>query len=250
MRYVLISLLLVASTANAEDWQQVAELDSNGSILYFDAARVTDVKGFRAVWFKALYTSDQLIPAEYVRPASAGLRSYRSEKSLRYFSCQERTSAVLQFHWSSGRDDDKAGVYSSKDFLTFRAVEPGTVDERMLEAACSFAGAHADANAARLPLPGDEARKAKLKRVVNPDDYYPSGSKLRGEQGSPLVRVCVDPSGLPLREPVVKDTSGFPDLDDAAIEMAKDSSYVAGTEDGQALPESCVEFKIRFSLSK
>jgi TonB family protein len=87
-----------------------------------------------------------------------------------------------------------------------------------------------------------------MTRAVSPGDYYPSGARRRGEQGSPLVQVCVGPSGKLLREPVVIDPSGYPDLDGAAIEVAKATRYAAGTRDGSALSESCLKFKIRFTL--
>ena len=248
MRYVLIGLLLVASTANAENWQQIGKLDSNGGVLYFDAAGVTQVKGFRRAWFKAVYTSDQLIPTEYLGSVPKDFRSYRSERTLRYFNCSERTSAVMRYYWKIA--DDKPGGYFYQELLTFRAVTPDGLDEQMLETACNFAGEFADAKAAKLHLPGEEARRAKLTRLANPDDFYPSGSIRRKEQGSPIVQVCVGPRGAPLREPVVTDSSGFPDLDGAAIRVAKANRYAAGTENGAALPESCIKFKIKFTINK
>jgi periplasmic protein TonB len=89
---------------------------------------------------------------------------------------------------------------------------------------------------------------AKMTRPVNPDDYYPPGSIRREEQGSPVVQACVGPNGRLLREPVVTDTSGFPDLDGAAIKVAKATRYAPGTEGGTALPESCIKFKVKFVL--
>ena len=89
---------------------------------------------------------------------------------------------------------------------------------------------------------------AKMTRPVNPDDYYPPGSIRREEQGSPVVQACVGPGGKLLREPVVTDTSGFPDLDGAAIKVAKATRYAAGTEGGAALAESCIKFKVKFVL--
>jgi periplasmic protein TonB len=89
---------------------------------------------------------------------------------------------------------------------------------------------------------------AKMTRPVNPDDYYPPGSIRREEQGSPVVQACVGPGGKLLREPVVTDTSGFPDLDGAAIKVAKATRYAAGSENGTALPESCIKFKVKFVL--
>ena len=62
------------------------------------------------------------------------------------------------------------------------------------------------------------------------------------------VQSCVDPTGKLLRDPVITATSGFPDIDAAAIELAKDSEYAAGTENGAPLPESCVKFKVQFKF--
>jgi len=246
MRYVLIGLLLVASTASAENWQAIGKPDSNGGVLYFDAAGVTQVQGLRRAWFKAVYTSDQLIPTEYQGSVPKDVRSYRSEKTLRYFNCAERTSAVMRYYWDGA--DDQPGGYLYQELLTFRAVPPGTLDEQMLQTACNFSGEFADAKAAKLHLPGEEARKAKLTRVANPGDYYPADSRRREEQGSPIVEACVGPRGALLREPVVTESSGFPDLDQAAITVAKANRYAAGTENGTALPESCLKFKVKFAL--
>jgi TonB family protein len=87
-----------------------------------------------------------------------------------------------------------------------------------------------------------------MSRMANPDDYYPPGSIRREEQGSPVVQACVGPNGKLLREPVVTDTSGFPDLDGAAIKVAKANRYSPASEGGSALPESCIKFKVKFVL--
>jgi periplasmic protein TonB len=94
-------------------------------------------------------------------------------------------------------------------------------------------------------VPGQPAR---MTRPVNPDDFYPPGSIRREEQGSPVVQACVGPNGRLLREPVVTDTSGFPDLDGAAVKVAKATRYAAGSEGGTALAESCIKFKVKFVL--
>jgi protein TonB len=98
------------------------------------------------------------------------------------------------------------------------------------------------------PPPRVAAVGAKLSRMANPDDYYPPGSIRREEQGSPVVQACVGPNGRLLREPVVTDTSGFPDLDGAAIKVAKANRYTAAMENGSAVPESCIKFKVKFIL--
>jgi len=98
------------------------------------------------------------------------------------------------------------------------------------------------------PPPRVAAVGAKMSRMANPDDYYPPGSIRREEQGSPVVQACVGPNGRLLREPVVTDTSGFPDLDGAAIKVAKANRYTPAAENGSAVPESCIKFKVKFVL--
>jgi protein TonB len=98
------------------------------------------------------------------------------------------------------------------------------------------------------PPPRVAGSPAKMTRPANPDDYYPPGSIRREEQGSPVVQACVGANGRLLRDPVVTDTSGFPDLDAAAVKVARATRYAAGTENGSALPESCIKFKVKFVL--
>ena len=86
----------------------------------------------------------------------------------------------------------------------------------------------------------------KITRLVDPAAFYPSGAKSRGERGSPVVEACVDSSGKLSREPVITDTSGFPDLDAAAVKVAKANRYAPGKENGAALPESCIKFRVKF----
>jgi protein TonB len=98
------------------------------------------------------------------------------------------------------------------------------------------------------PPPRAAGSPAKMTRPANPDDYYPPGSIRREEQGSPVVQACVGPKGQLLRDPVVTDTSGFPDLDGAAVKVARATKYAAGTDGGSALAESCIKFKVKFVL--
>ena len=58
------------------------------------------------------------------------------------------------------------------------------------------------------------------------------------------------PSGKLLRDPEVVESSGFRDIDAAAIKVAKSSRYKAGTEDGVPLAESCLKFKVKFVISE
>jgi periplasmic protein TonB len=97
----------------------------------------------------------------------------------------------------------------------------------------------------RPPIAGSPAR---MTRAANINDFYPPGSVRREEEGAPVVQACVGPNGRLLRDPVVTDTSGFPDLDGAAVKVAKANRYAPGTDNGQPLQESCMKFKVKFVL--
>ena len=98
------------------------------------------------------------------------------------------------------------------------------------------------------PPPRVAGSAAKMKAMADPDQYYPPGAKRREEQGSPVVQACVGANGRLVREPVVTETSGFPELDGAAVKVAKANRYSPATEGGTALPESCVKFKVKFVI--
>jgi TonB family protein len=203
------------------------------------------VKGFRRAWFKAVYAADQTVPQEYQAAVSKNLRSYRSEVTVRYFDCREWTSAVMRHFWESA-DGTQSGYFYHPQ-LTFLKVEPRSLDEKMLHSVC-YSSDLVSPEAAGVHLPG--ATPAKMVRPVNPDDYYPLAAQRRNEEGSPIVQACVGSSGQVLREPTILETSGFPDLDHAAINVAKATRYAAGTENGSPLSESCIEFKILFRRHK
>ena len=98
------------------------------------------------------------------------------------------------------------------------------------------------------PPPRVVGSPARMKSAANPDEFYPPGAKRREEQGSPVVQACVGPNGRLVREPVVTETSGFPELDGAAVKVAKANRYTPASEGGQPLPESCVKFKVKFVI--
>jgi TonB family protein len=235
MRHVLIALLLMASQAHAESWLQIADLDSKGSVLSLDAASIDRTSELRKAWFKSVYTADRPIGDGY-RGVAPGVRSYRWESSLGHFNCAARTIAVSQSILHSADGVVVGSIEVDPSALKFRDVTPQSIGGLMLNAVC------ASSTSDGQPMPG----LARVKSLVNPDDYYPSASKRRGEQGSPIVRVCVGPSGTPLREPEITSTSGFPDLDVAAVKVAKGMGFAAAVENGVALQESCIKFAVKF----
>jgi hypothetical protein len=83
----------------------------------------------------------------------------------------------------------------------------------------------------------------------NTDEYYPSISKWKLEQGITTVRVCVDANGRLTGEPTTAESSGSARLDVAARQLAKAGSgyYRPTLEDGRAV-DSCYSFRVRFEL--
>ena len=60
---------------------------------------------------------------------------------------------------------------------------------------------------------------------------YPTSSQRSGEEGTVVVRVYVASSGRPSRAAVAR-SSGFADLDNAAVETAMNWRYVPAIHDG------------------
>jgi len=82
-------------------------------------------------------------------------------------------------------------------------------------------------------------------------DYYPPESKRQHEEGSVIVRVCVDTDGELTGDPVIAQASGVARLDQAALRVARAASgrYQPATVDGKPV-KSCTKFRIRFQLKK
>ncbi|MDO9541674.1 MAG: energy transducer TonB [Kiritimatiellia bacterium] len=56
--------------------------------------------------------------------------------------------------------------------------------------------------------------------------YYPLGARLRGEEGTVKVEICVGANGCVLNCAVIK-SSGFSALDDAAVDAVKRTQFVS-----------------------
>jgi TonB family protein len=236
MRYLSILLLLTASAAHAESWLEVAKLDSKGSVLLLETTGIDRSRELRKASFKSVYTADRPIADGY-RGVAPGVRSYRWEQSQGYFNCAERTVAVSQSILHGADDKVVGSVDVDQTLLKFREVPPGSFGGLMIGAVCSPAASESQ----------PAAPPARITYVANPDDYYPSGSKRRGEEGAPVVKVCVGPTGALLREPDITDSSGFPDIDGAAVKVAKANRYAAAIVDGAKAEESCMKFKVKFA---
>jgi periplasmic protein TonB len=82
-------------------------------------------------------------------------------------------------------------------------------------------------------------------------DFYPSLSIRLEEQGTSVVRVCVDSRGKLSSDPSTVRSSGSARLDEGALRLARAASghYRPATEDGQPV-SSCYPLGIRFQLKK
>jgi protein TonB len=69
----------------------------------------------------------------------------------------------------------------------------------------------------------------------NPPPPYPPMSRRLGEQGKVVVRVLISAEGT-ARDAVVRQSSGYPRLDQAALETVRKWRYVPGKRDG--VPEA------------
>jgi hypothetical protein len=83
------------------------------------------------------------------------------------------------------------------------------------------------------------------------NDFYPSVSIYREEEGAATIEACVDGKGKLTSEPKILESTRSSRLDDAAVRLAKAGSghYRATTEDGLPV-NSCYAFRIRFTLRK
>ena len=90
------------------------------------------------------------------------------------------------------------------------------------------------------------AAKAGITRAPSPEDYYPPASRRREEQGAILVRAHVAPTSCATEFAVVM-SSGYPELDQAAIRVAEASTYAPSSEAGQPV-DSYVTFKVKFTI--
>jgi TonB family protein len=239
MRSVLMGLLLVATSAQAETWQQIAQFESKGSVMFLDTAGMTRAGQHRLARLKLVYDSDQAIPDTY-GDRQPNAVTYRWDTNDYDLDCSQRTVALSRSILHSAEDQVVGRIDIPKRARRFILVHPGTAVENIFETVCNWGEARE----------GITGAPTQVTSAANPIDFYPAGSVGRKEQGTPIIEACVGPDNQLLREPVVAGSSGFPLLDAAAIKVAKATRYSAGTENGIPLPESCIKFKVKFVLKE
>ena len=251
----VVAAVLTASAAWANEpvWQEIA----NGPevIVEVDTANIRVREARLTAWVR--FTTP--------RDMDTGGIKFRSAVSLSVFDCDANKSGRSSTTVFAGPRGEGKIVHTeeglSVSMANLRYERPGTSGYEVLKFVCGRPQASAlretEAEPTRTQNEIEHKRDtqpggtpARITRPANPDDYYPPGSSRRAEEGAPVVLACVGQTGNLLRMPIVTDTSGFPDLDGAAIKVAMATRYAAGKENGAALPESCIKFKVRFTRKR
>ena len=139
-----------------------------------------------------------------------------------------------------------------------RAIGAGAIVEEKLQTAIrqattGLAQSRADAalkyvpRTTPCPTPDVARKKAAMTQSAAPEDYYPAAAKQRDEQGEIVVRTHVNAAGCASEFALVV-SSGYPDLDHGAIQVAEASRYAAG-KDGETPVDGYVTFKVRFEFA-
>ena len=97
------------------------------------------------------------------------------------------------------------------------------------------------------PTPDVARKKAAMTQSAAPEDYYPAAAKQRDEQGEIVVRTHVNAAGCASEFALVV-SSGYPDLDHGAMQLAEASRYAAA-KDGETPVDGYVTFKVRFEFA-
>jgi protein TonB len=93
---------------------------------------------------------------------------------------------------------------------------------------------------------GAPAQDLKTSQRVEPS--YPPTSRRLGEEGTVKLRILVDPSGRS-KQVEVATSSGFPRLDQAAMEAVKRWRFVAATNGSSAI-EAWTQVSVTFKLTQ
>jgi len=97
------------------------------------------------------------------------------------------------------------------------------------------------------PIPrGTPVRLDPAHPVIVPYEYYPAASKLRGEQGSCIVKLTVGTDGR-VRDAEIKISSGLKGLDEACLKALRFERFLPATQDGKPII-STIELPINWRL--
>ena len=69
----------------------------------------------------------------------------------------------------------------------------------------------------------------------------------KGLRKLPIVEACIDRKGMVASTRII-ESSGFPEIDEAAIKVAKANRYKPGVEGGKKMKLSCIRFRVNFVI--
>jgi surface-adhesin protein E/TonB-like protein len=242
-RTLLASAILVAVTASANEpeWHEVTK--DVEAVAEVDTANILIDESRRTAWVRITMLQDKGSPVPGVQ----------SVVFQRVFDCDSGKSGALSATAFAGPRGTGEVIRKAEglsvDPSNLKNERPGTNGHKVLAFVCEQAQLanvkKTDSAEKLLPAP----TPARIVSTVDPALYFPPGAKRRQEQGAPVVKACVGPNGQLVREPVIAETSGFPEIDAAAIKIAKANRYSPGVDSGPALPESCIKFRVKFVLT-
>jgi TonB family protein len=224
---------LLKSARAAEDVQANADLDEAARLVNGASRRAMEIAGYwqrsSTILWRERWKSFATLNALPAEPSDPSL--LEAERSMH---------ALL----NAGDFARAAGAGAIVDEKLQTAIRKATSD---------LARARPDVDLKYVPrttpcLSPDLARNnAAITQAAPPDDYYPAGAKRREEQGEIVVRTHVNAAGCASEFAVVV-SSGYPDLDQGAIQLAEASRYAAA-KDGEKPVDGYVTFKVRFEIA-
>jgi periplasmic protein TonB len=95
----------------------------------------------------------------------------------------------------------------------------------------------------RPPPPGTPVQVTFRPDISN---YYPEAARREGQEGRAIIKICVNQLGK-IDSADVATSSGFPELDEAAIKVAKAYRFKPATSEGKPV-SSCPTLPVKFEL--
>jgi protein TonB len=95
----------------------------------------------------------------------------------------------------------------------------------------------------RPPPPGTPVQVTFRPDISN---YYPEAARREGQEGRAIIKICVNQLGK-IDSAEVATSSGFPELDEAAIKVAKAYRFKPATSEGKPV-SSCPTLPVKFEL--
>jgi len=224
--------VLLNSARDAEDAQAAKALDDATRLIDGASARAQQIANYwltPSVNWRARWTAFAVANGLPPEPTDASLLA--AEQKIRgYLDAGDFISARA----SSGQIDIALDA-AIRSAVAARAASIGEADLRYVRRATPCPDARGTASRAGITV------------APSPDDYYPPASKRREEQGEIVIRAHIAPTSCATEFAVVA-SSGYPELDQAALRVAEASTYSAATENGQPV-EGYLTFKVKFAIS-